>query len=60
MGVVISVKRNMPTRPVVKLITNQVGVLLTSFPEVDLIQEKTLFIHEIVSEKERNDIIDSK
>jgi len=58
-GVIISVNRNMPTRPVVKLITNHVGILLTTFPEMDLIKERTLFINEILSEKERQDIIGS-
>lgn len=58
-GVVVSVDRNMPTRPVIKLITNHVGVLLTAFPELDLISEKTLFIHEIINEKERQELISS-
>jgi putative nucleotidyltransferase with HDIG domain len=56
-GVVVSVPRNYPTRPVVKIVTNHVGVLLTTFPEVDLLQEKTLFINEILSEKERQEIL---
>jgi len=55
-GVVISVPKNFPTRPVIKLISNNVGVLLKNFPEVDLMQEKTLFIHEIISEVERQEI----
>lgn len=56
-GVVISVPRNFPTRPVIKLITNHVGVLLTTFPEVDLMDERTLFVNEILNEKERQDIM---
>ncbi len=56
-GVVVSVPRNYPTRPVVKIITNHVGVFLTTFPEVDLLQERTLFINEILSEKERQEIL---
>lgn len=55
-GVVISVPKNFTTRPVIKLITNNVGVLLKDFPEIDLMQEKTLFINEIISEKEREEI----
>ncbi|MFZ5754744.1 MAG: HD-GYP domain-containing protein [Bacillota bacterium] len=56
-GVVVSVPRNYPTRPVVKIVTNHVGMLLTTFPEVDLLQERTLFINEILSEKERQEIL---
>ena len=53
MGVVVSVPRNYPTRPVIKLVTNHVGVLLTNFPELDLMQERTLFVNEILTEAER-------
>lgn len=55
-GVVISVPKEFSTRPVVKLITNSVGCMLKDFPEIDLLQEKTLFINEIISEKERDEI----
>lgn len=56
-GVVISVPKSFPTRPVVKLITSNVGVLLKNFPDLDLMQEKTLFVTEIVNEKERQEIV---
>lgn len=56
-GVVIQVHKNFPTRPVVKLITNHAGVLLTTFPEIDLLQERTLFVNEILSEKQRDEIL---
>ncbi|MCR4442691.1 MAG: HD domain-containing phosphohydrolase [Peptococcaceae bacterium] len=56
-GVVIKVQKNFPTRPVVKLITNHVGVLLNNFPEIDLMKERTLFINQIISEQERQDIV---
>jgi hypothetical protein len=46
----------LPTRPVIKLVANNVGILLKSFPEIDLIREKTLFINEIINEKQRKDI----
>jgi HD-GYP domain-containing protein (c-di-GMP phosphodiesterase class II) len=55
-GVVISVNKHLPTRPVIKLVANNVGILLKSFPEIDLIREKTLFINEIINEKQRKDI----
>lgn len=55
-GVVISVSKNYPTRPVVKLVASNVGLLLKNFPEIDLMKEKTVFINEIISEKQRQAI----
>lgn len=55
-GVVIDVTRNFPTRPVIKLIRSENGVLLTNFPEINLLHEKTLFINDIISESERKEI----
>lgn len=52
-GVVISLNANYPTRPIIKLVTDRFGGLLDKFPEIDLLKEKTLFINEIISEKER-------
>lgn len=56
-GVVISVPRSFPTRPIVKLIASPVGILLTSFPELDLMKETSLFVNDILSEQERRDIV---
>lgn len=56
-GVIVAVNRNMPTRPLVKLITNRKGMMLRNFPEIDLLEDNTLFIDEILSEKERQEII---
>ncbi|PKM90594.1 MAG: hypothetical protein CVU87_01895 [Firmicutes bacterium HGW-Firmicutes-12] len=55
-GVIISVNKHLPTRPVIKLVANNVGILLKTFPEIDLMLEKTLFINEIINEKQRQDI----
>ncbi len=55
-GVVVSVPRSFSTRPVIKLISSEVGILMKDFPEIDLLKEKTLFINEILSEKDRRDI----
>lgn len=56
-GVVTNVPRDFPTRPLIKLITDKVGVLLTDFPEIDLLEENTLFVNGILSEKERQNIV---
>ncbi len=58
-GVVISVPKNYPTRPAIKQITDKHGVALRVFPVVNLLQEKTLFINEILNEKERQKIASS-
>lgn len=55
-GVVITVPKHYPTRPLIKLITSHTGILLTNFPEVDLMKEATLFVNEVLSEKERQEI----
>lgn len=56
-GIVIEVIRDFPTRPLIKLIRSHSGVLLSSFPEIDLLKERTLFINDIISEKERKEIV---
>lgn len=56
-GVVVRVPRNFPTRPIVKLVRSHSGIILTTFPEIDLLQEKTLFINDIINEKDRKDIL---
>ncbi|MDX9871256.1 MAG: HD domain-containing protein [Clostridia bacterium] len=56
-GVVISIDQNMPSRPVVKVVANGHGVLLQEFPDLDLMEAPTLFIVDIINEKERRDII---
>jgi len=55
-GVVISVNKHMPTRPIVKIVADSHGVLINNFPEIDLLYEKTVFINEIISEQQRQDI----
>lgn len=52
-GIVISVPQNFPTRPVVKIIKDNNGNILTKFPDVDLMEETTLFVNEVLNEKER-------
>jgi len=54
LGVVVGLHSNYPTRPIIKLVTDKFGGLLAEFPELDLLQEKTLFVNEIISEKERD------
>ncbi|MFZ5942570.1 MAG: HD-GYP domain-containing protein [Bacillota bacterium] len=54
LGVVIGLHTNFPTRPIVKLVTDKYGGLLAKFPEVDLLEERTVFINEIISEKDRD------
>ena len=44
------------TRPVIKLITDEIGTVLEDFPEISLLEEKTLVINEIITEKERQKI----
>ena len=58
-GVVISVPKNFPTRPVIKQIADNHGVPLKVFPVINLLSEKTLFINEILGEKERQGITQS-
>ncbi|MGI6226802.1 MAG: HD-GYP domain-containing protein [Peptococcales bacterium] len=53
LGVVIGLNKNYPTRPVIKIITDKFGGLLAEFPELDLLEERTMFVNEIISEKER-------
>lgn len=53
LGVVVSLHPNYPTRPIIKLVTDKFGKLLAAFPEIDLLEQKTVFINEIISEKER-------
>jgi len=55
-GVVIAVPKEFPTRPIIKQITDSKGNLLKVFPVVNLLREKTLFINDILSEKERQEI----
>jgi putative nucleotidyltransferase with HDIG domain len=52
-GVVVFVPRNYPTRPTIKIITDQVGIRQTDLPELNLMEEKTLFVNEIITEQER-------
>jgi HD-GYP domain-containing protein (c-di-GMP phosphodiesterase class II) len=54
LGVVIGLHENFPTRPILKLVTDKFGGTIDKFPEVDLLEEKTIFINEIISEKERD------
>ncbi|MFZ7104451.1 MAG: HD-GYP domain-containing protein [Peptococcaceae bacterium] len=54
LGVVTGLHSNYPTRPVIKLVTDKFGGLLDVFPEIDLLEEKTVFINEIISERDRN------
>jgi len=54
LGVVIGLHNNYPTRPIIKLVTDKFGGLLAEFPEIDLLQQRTIFINEIISEKERD------
>ena len=55
-GVVIAVPKDYTTRPVIKLITDEIGTVLEDFPEISLLEEKTLVINEIITEKERQKI----
>lgn len=55
-GVVISVNKHMPMRPVIKIVADRNGLLLRNFPEIDLIDEKTVFVNEIISEQQRQNI----
>lgn len=55
-GVVISVNKHMPMRPVIKIVADRNGLLLKDFPELDLIKERTIFVNEIISEQQRQDI----
>lgn len=55
-GVVVLVPKNYPTRPTLKVITNQVGIRQENFPEINLIEEKNLFVNEIITEQEREQI----
>ncbi|NLT93931.1 MAG: HD domain-containing protein [Clostridia bacterium] len=54
LGVVIGLHKNFPTRPIIKLVTDEYGGTIDYFPEVDLLKEKTIFVNEIISEKERD------
>ncbi|KJS84962.1 MAG: hypothetical protein JM58_09325 [Peptococcaceae bacterium BICA1-8] len=54
LGVVVGLHSNYPTRPIIKLVTDKFGGLLMDFPELDLLEERTIFINEIVTEKERD------
>lgn len=54
LGVVVGLHSNFPTRPIIKLITDKFGAILAEFPELDLLEERTIFINEIISEKERD------
>ena len=56
LGVVVGLHRNMPTRPIIKTVTDKHGGLTKSFQEVDLFQERTIFINEILSEKDRKEL----
>lgn len=58
-GVVIEVFREYPTRPVIKIITNEKGVVQKEFPEINLAEKDELWIKEVVSEKERRKLTDS-
>lgn len=55
-GVVISVPRNYPTRPTVKIILDHVGIMPKDFPEIELMKNNTLFVNEILSEKDRENL----
>ncbi|MGI6588456.1 MAG: HD-GYP domain-containing protein [Peptococcia bacterium] len=55
-GVVIAVPKEYATRPIIKLITNEAGAIQKDFPEISLLEEKALFINEIITEDERQDI----
>lgn len=52
-GVVIEVTREFPTRPLIKIITNEKGILQKDFPELDLSKDFGLCITEVISEQER-------
>lgn len=52
-GIVISVPRNFPTRPVVKIIKDNNGTILTKFLDIDLMKETTLFVNQVLNEEER-------
>lgn len=52
-GVVIEVTREFPTRPVIKIITDEKGILKKDFPELDLSKDFGLCITEVISEQER-------
>ena len=58
-GVVISVPKNFPTRPVIKQITDIHGLPLKAFLVKNLLNEKTIFINEIIGEKERRELVKS-
>ena len=55
-GVVVFVPRSSPTRPTVKVITDQVGIRRENFPEINLVQEKKLYVNEIITEQERQEL----
>lgn len=59
-GVVIAVPKDYSTRPVVKLITNEGGAIQKDFPEINLLEEKALFVNEIITEDERQNISQDK
>ncbi|MDD2401067.1 MAG: HD domain-containing protein [Clostridia bacterium] len=56
-GVVAFVPRNYSTRPTIKVIKNHLGILQKNFPVLDLMEETTLFVNEIIKEQERREII---
>ncbi len=56
-GVVVDVFRDYPTRPVVKIITNEEGVVQKEFDEINLTVRESLWIKEVISEKERRKIL---
>lgn len=58
-GVVIEVSREYPTRPVIKTITNEKGVVQKEFPEINLAEKDGIWIKEVISEKERRKLIDT-
>ncbi len=53
LGVVIGLHENYPTRPIIKVVTDKFGGLQNVFPEIDLLEEKTIFIKDIITEQER-------
>ena len=55
-GVVIEVYKDFPTRPIIKQITNDAGGIQQRFPEINLIKERDLFIKEMITEQERQEL----
>ncbi|MHB9094038.1 MAG: hypothetical protein ACYC21_05155 [Eubacteriales bacterium] len=49
-GIVVNVKRDFPTRPVVRLLYDKKGKQITGDHTVDLLKELTVFVTEVIRE----------